>query len=343
MASEGRTETAALSFLTEVSEDPYHYGFFQTVRRINCFYDDKPITGHSYKPADDPIRFTQEPYTFFAPSTLGGLQIDSTSPYPRLSQRFLGLFGPNGPLPLHLTEYARDRSRHHHDDTLVSFADMFHHRAVSLFYAAWAQSQPVVQFDRPDEDRFAMYVGSLVGLGLPSLRDADSMYHVSKLGFAGHLGSLPRHVSGLVSLINGYFDVPTRIIEFIAHWMKIPKADRVILGEDSMNGYLGLDTIIGERVWQRQDKFQIRLGPLSLERYESFLPGGKSFKALVAAVRNYVGLELLWEVNLILKKEEKPATCLGKSGALGWTSWLETKEQTGDVEDLLLQVQNYVH
>ena len=342
MGSEGRATTSALNFLAEVSEKPYRYGFFQTVRRINCFYNDKPLTGQSFRPSDDPIRFTQEPYTFFAPSTLGSLEIDGESRYPRLSQRFLGLFGPNGPLPLHMTEYARDRSRHHHDHSFASFADMFHHRLVSFFYAAWAQSQPVVQFDRPDEDRFAMYVGSLIGLGPKNLRGLDAMHHVSKLGFAGHLSSLPRHVSGLVSLIKGYFNVPTQVREFIAHWMKIPAHDLVMLGEAGMNGCLGQNTIIGERVWQRQDKFQIRLGPLSLERYESFLPTGKSFQALVAVVRNYVGIELLWEVKLILKKEEKPVTCLGRSGALGWTSWLETDKRVDHIEDLLLQVQNYV-
>lgn len=343
MASKGRSETSAVTFLTKVSEKPYRYGFFQTVRRVNCFYNDKPLTGHAFKPSDDPIRFTQEPYTFFAPATLGALEFDKSSKYPRLSQRFMGLFGPNGPLPLHMTEYARDRSRHHHDHALARFADMFHHRMVSLFYSAWAQAQPTVQFDRPGEDRFAMYVGSLFGLGLPSLRGIDSMHHVSKLGFAGHLSSLPRHVDGLVSMIEGYFDVPTKVLEFIAHWMTVPESDLVQLGDGSMNGYLGVDTIVGERVWQRQDKFQIRLGPLSLEEYEAFLPTGKSFKALVSVVRNYVGIEYLWEINLILKKEEKPVTCLGKSGALGWTSWLETEDQVVHVDDLLLQAENYIH
>jgi len=342
MASEGRTETSAVEFLTEVSEKPYRYGFFQTVRRINCFYKDKPLTGHSFKPSDDPIRFTQEPYTFFAPSTIAKLTIDGSDPYPRLSQRFLGLFGPNGPLPLHLTEYARDRSRHHYDHTFADFANMFHHRVVSLFYATWAQSQPVVQFDRPTEDRFAMYVGSLMGLGPASLRGLDAMHHVSKLGFAGHLSSLPRHVSGLVSLVKGYFHVPTQVREFVAHWMTIPEDDLLQLGESSMTGSLGQDTIIGKRVWQRQDKFQLRLGPLSLEMYESFLPSGKSFDALVSAVRNYVGIEYLWEIKLILEKEEKPVTCLGKTGTLGWTSWLESEQEHDHVEDLLLQVDNYV-
>jgi len=310
MAGEGRTETSVVEYLTSVSEKPYRYGFFQTVRCINCFYEDKPLTGKANKPSDDPVRFTQEPYTFFAPSTLGGLEIDSSSQYPRLSQRFMGMFGPNGALPLHLTEYVRDRSRHHRDHAMARFIDMFHHRVVSLFYRAWAQAQPAVQFDRPEEDRFAMYLGSLFGLGMPSLRDADSMHHLSKLSFTGHLSSLPRHADGLVSMIKGYFDVPAQLREFIAHWMKIPATDRVQLGDGSLNGCLGSDTVIGERVWQRQDKFRIILGPLSLDQYEAFLPSGKSFDALVSVVRNYVGLEYLWEVNLILKKEEKPVTCL---------------------------------
>jgi len=343
MASEGRLETAVVSFLTQVSEKPYHYGFYQTVRRINCFYKDKPITGQSYRPADDPVRFSQEPYTSFAPSTFSALKIDEPGQVPRLSQRFMGLFGPNGPLPLHLTEYARDRERHHRDASLSRFADMFHHRVVSLFYGAWAQSQPTVQFDRPESDRFSGYVGSLIGLGFPSLRDVDSMHHLSKLNFAGHLGSLPRHVNGLVSLVQGYFGVEADVVEYVAHWMRIPKQDYVLLGEGSMNGSLGRDTVIGERVWQRQDKFRLNLGPLSLDQYEAFLPTGKSFEALVAAVRNYVGMEYLWAINLILRKQEKPVTCLGKSGRLGWTSWLETGQQMDHVDDLRLQVENYVH
>lgn len=343
MASEDRSSTSAIEFLTEVSEKPYKYGFYQTVRRINCYYEDKPLTGHSIRPLDDPIRFTQEPYTSFAPSTLHALEIDGSSRYPKLSQRFMGLFGPNGPLPLHITEYARDRSRHHRDHSLAGFVNMFHHRAVSLFYRAWSQSQPVVQFDRPGNDRYALYVGSLFGLGTPVQRNVDAMHHFSKLSFAGHLASMPRHVDGLLSLIRGYFDVPTQIRQFVAHWMQIPAHDRLQLGNMTMGGQLGRDSIIGERVWQRQDKFQVRLGPLSLERYESFLPTGKSFKALVAVVRNYIGLEYLWEINLILKKEEKPVTCLGVSGALGWTSWIESEHQLDHVDDLLLQTENYEH
>ena len=103
----------------------------------------------------------------FAPSTLSAFEEQAGGRPPRLEQRFFGLLGPNGPLPLHLTEYARDRLRHHGDRTLVRFLDLFHHRLALLFYRAWAEARPTVQHDRPDEDRFATYVGSLAGYGSP--------------------------------------------------------------------------------------------------------------------------------------------------------------------------------
>ena len=64
MAGKGRSETTVVEFLSNVSEKPYRYGFYQTVRRINCFYKDKPLTGKAFKPSNDPIRFTQEPNTY---------------------------------------------------------------------------------------------------------------------------------------------------------------------------------------------------------------------------------------------------------------------------------------
>ena len=76
-----------------------------------------------------------------------------------------GLFGPNGPLPMHLTEYARERLRHADDPTLGRFLDVFHHRFLALFYRAWAQAQPTVNHDRPPRTGSPSYVGAFVGIG----------------------------------------------------------------------------------------------------------------------------------------------------------------------------------
>ena len=92
-----------------------------------------------------------------------------------------------------------------------------------------------------------------------------------------------------------------------------------------------------------RNKFQICLGPLSLSEYEGFLPTGKHFEAMTAMVRNYLGIELLWETQLLLKGSDKPATCLGKQGALGWTSWLQSEEKREVIDDLVLQAAEYRH
>lgn len=341
MAGTYGNKTENVELLRDIKLEPYRFGFFQVVRRINSSFPDKAQTGKAFRPSDDPVRFTQIPYTSFAPSTLNGLDFGGPHGVARLSQRFIGLFGPNGPLPTHLTEYARNRLRHHQDSSFTGFADMFHHRVVSLFYRAWAQAQPTVQHDRPDQDRFSCYVGSLAGLGMPTLRDSDAMSHSAKLHFTGHLSSLPRHATGLASVLESFFGVKARIWEFIAHWLDIPAANRLRLGKDADIGRLGESTVIGERVWQRQDKFRIRLGPLSLEEYEAFLPTGNCFEAMTAAVRSYLGLELMWETQLLLKGSEKPVTCLGKQGALGWTSWLQSEEPREVIDDLVLQAAIY--
>ncbi len=82
-----------------------------------------------------------------------------------------GLFGPNGPLPVHLTEYARERIYHHQDTSLRAFADLFHHRLALLFYRAWADAQPTVSLDRADNRRFEDYLSSLIGMGQPGQQE----------------------------------------------------------------------------------------------------------------------------------------------------------------------------
>ncbi|HKJ17009.1 MAG TPA: type VI secretion system baseplate subunit TssG [Xanthomonadales bacterium] len=342
MAGENGYTTEALALLQSMQDAPYRYGFFSAVRRINCAFPDQSRTGLAFRPEDDPIRFGQPPYMSFAPSTLNAVDFEGPDGKPRISQLFIGLFGPNGPLPLHLTEHARHRQRHARDSANVGFADAFHHRIVSLFYRAWAQGKPTVQADRQDQDRFAFYISALAGYGMETAEDADSMPRSAKLHFTGHLSSLPRHAVGLASIVQNHFRVPAKIVEFVAHWLTIPERDRLQLGTDPRVGSLGMNTVLGDRVWQRQDKFQIRLGPLTLQQYEDFLPTGRLFKQLVDTVRNYLGLELMWELQPVLKKEEKPVTCLGKQGELGWTSWLETREEEEEVGDLQLQVANYV-
>ncbi len=107
------------------------------------------------------------------------------------------------------------------------------------------------------------------------------------------------------------------------------------------SGSLGQSTVIGARVWERQHKFRIVLGPVGFRDYARLLPGGASLARLIALVRNYVGDQFGWELQIVLRRAEVPRLELGRLGQLGWTTWLHAREPTRDADDLLLQAQHY--
>jgi type VI secretion system protein ImpH len=342
MAGEDRQAPADLSPLAGLQADPCGYGYYAAVRLLDCHFRDRPRTGHALRPAEEPVRMGQEASLAFAPSTLSAFAPGAEGQPGRLEVRFFGLLGPNGPLPTHLTEYVRDRQRNAGDLTLGRFLDLFNHRMLALFYRAWASAQPTVSFDRPDADRFGMYFAALFGLGMPGLRGRDAMPDLAKLHFAGHLSCQSRHPAGLRAIAMTFLRLPVEIQEFIGQWLDLPVESRLRLGESADTGGLGTTAIVGTRVWETQHKFRIILGPLSLADYRRMLPGGQSLPRLVAVVRNYLGDQLNWEVNLVLCREEVPAVCVGRTGELGWTTWLLGRPFTEDAADLLLHPLDHV-
>ena len=249
-------------------------------------------------------------------------------------QRVLGLFGPNGALPLHLTDFAYERKRHEGDETFVRFADVFHHRMLLLFYRAWAKNQPMVSLDRPEQDRFGNHVAALCGLGMPALRNRDAVDDFFKLAHVGIFGRQVKCAEGLQIVLANYFCVPVSIEQWTGYWLTIPESERTRLGSRFCT--LGEDAVLGERIWDCQTKFTIVLGPLTLENYLRFLPNGRSYEKLLNLVRLYVGVELDWEVRLILRQEEVPAPILGEQICLGWTTWMGDRSELRDADDLVV-------
>jgi type VI secretion system protein ImpH len=242
--------------------------------------------------------------------------------------RFFGLFGPNGPLPLHLTSYARERRLHRGDETLARFADMFHHRLLLLFYRAWAQAQPTVSLDRPDQDRFGDYVGSLIGTGGREWRRRDAAPSQARLGLAGLLSRQVRTVDGLAHLLSAYLGRAVRVESFVGRWMPLAVGERSRLGRPAFSrragggAPLGAGAVLGSMVFDRQHHCRVHVGPLDLEAYEALLPGGRALPAVTALVRSYLGDEFGWDLQLVLKRAQTPPCRPSHQGRLGWTTWL---------------------
>jgi type VI secretion system protein ImpH len=335
-ATDGRA-AARVALFAALGREPWSFDFFQALRRIEGLSPDLPRLGRALRPSAEPVRLSQEASVAFAPSTLSAFEEQEGGLPPRLEQRFFGLLGPNGPLPLHLTEYTRDRLLHHGDRTFARFLDLLQHRLTLLFYRAWADARPTVQQDRPEEDRFAVYMGSLAGYGTPGTRGRDAVPDHAKLFFVGRLARSVRSAEGLAAILEGYFGMPVNVEQFALGWLEVPVDQRSALGgERRPSGVLGSGTVLGARVRDIQSRFRIVMGAMNLDRFSDLLPGRRSLVRLVDWVRNYIGLEFDWEVQLVLARDEVPGISLGREGQLGWTTWLGARRAQTDADDLIL-------
>jgi type VI secretion system protein ImpH len=331
------------------------YDFFRLVRLLQAAHPAFPPVGQSKTPQDDPIRFGQRPSLAFAPGA-----IDRLDPGPplKLIVNFFGLLGPNGPLPLHLTQLAvrrqapsttrahppasertppstttsasspldDDVSRENH--VLRDFLDIFHHRLLSLFFRAWAACQPSLDHDRGGKERFLSFITSVWGASALDLdvNDAGDPDHIparSKAYYSGWLSSPARNAEGLEAILRDYFAVPTTLEEFKGRWFDLPHNERLVLRPNGAGAVLGKNTIIGSRMWAVHLSFRITMGPMGFGAFERLLPGGPGFHRLQSWILTYLGTELLWDLRLLLEAPEVPDTLLGRSGRLGWTTWLK--------------------
>jgi type VI secretion system protein ImpH len=320
----------------QLRHTPEAIDLFALLRYIEAISAPQARLGYSQTPREDAIRLGQYPSTAFAPTTVYSIEPRGNRSAPLARILSLGLFGPNGPLPLHLTEYVRDRIRNQNDPTLVAFADIFHHRLISLFYRAWADAQPAVQMDRPDQNRFDFHVGALTDLGFASTRQRDTVEDSAKLFFTGHFVRLTRNPEGICQVLAHYFLVPARLREYIRSWIDIPSGEQTYLQGKTVRNQLNRGAIAGARVLDVQSRFRLELGPMTLQEYEQFLPGMRNNIRLRDWLRRYIGIEFRWDADLLLFAKEVPRSQLGGRQRLGWTTWLGHRSSPEPARDLRL-------
>lgn len=326
-----------LTHFERLKADPQSHHIFLALRIIEAQFSDAPRMGKSRRPREDAVRLAQEARMAFPPTTIRAFTPPGARPG-ELINRFFGFFGPHGPLPSHLTEYARERQINNRDPSFVAFANMLTHRMMSLLYRAWVTGQPAVDFDRGMDGAFERQVAALAGHYGAELLGRDAMPDQAKRHFAGQLGQSVRNAEGLLSMLSGFFQADFRLEEFVGTWLELEPDDRWELGR---GGGLGQTTSIGSRVWSRNAKFRLIVGPVGLAEYQRFLPGGESLARMAAIVRNYVGDTLDWDVNVILHGDQVPAAQLGADTRLGQTSWVGARTTDKDAADLFLQPQNF--
>jgi type VI secretion system protein ImpH len=314
-----------MTILDEMQKEPWRFDFFSVMRRLERINRDQPRIGDSAARREEYVTLGQDPYLDFPASNLSRVVPDDQRV--KIFVKFLGLLGPQGALPLTTTEESLGWYLMR-DEAFPRFLDLFNHRFIQLFFRAWADARPIAQHDRPRDDRFIAYIGSLIGVGSTPLRDLDSVPDQAKLAFAGLISPQAKSASRLRGFISGLFDVDVEVYEFVGSWLTFDPSDRSQLG--LTHSGLGVSMSLGASIFSVQDKIQIRLYTKNMAQYQRFLPTGDLCEPLADAVFFYIGDQFEWEVELAIPAGEVIPTQLGSFGQLGWTTWMSPNWSSTD-------------
>ena len=342
--------------IERLREEPFRFDFFQAVRLLGRIAPDRAAVGGDGPFGREAVRFAQFLSLNFPASSVDRIEglpareadagPGDDAPPPVLTTTFIGLLGPMGVLPTVYTEelvgpLAKRRG------PAVDFLNLFHHRAVSLFYRAWEKYDLPTQWEKarapeagPADDAFAEALFHLIGLGPASLRGRLAVEDDALPHYAGLFAQQHRSAVMLERLIEDHFDRPARVISFVGRWLKLGPEEQTRLGRRGAFNRLGADAVAGRKVWDVQSKYRIRVGPLSLDDFREFLPGGAAAARLMDLTRFYDRGELDFDVQLVLRKEEVPG-CLASRGPqaarLGRSAWLKRREFERDADDAVFR------
>jgi type VI secretion system protein ImpH len=94
--------------------------------------------------------------------------------------------------------------------------------------------------------------------------------------------------------------------------------------------------VCGDRVWDVQSAFRLRIGPLTYQQFVRFMPDGDELARLAHLTRLYVGPAMSFDVQLTLRKEDVPDLSLGDGEAaprLGWNTWVKSEPFRRDADE----------
>jgi type VI secretion system protein ImpH len=353
---------------------PGKFDFFQAVSLLERLGSGRRPVRSSGAARREMVRFRTALGSVFPPSAISRLQPSAAEDGPPLmTVAFFGLTGPSGILPRHYTELVariERESKAAEKHALRDWFDLFNHRLLWLFFQGWAKYRFPVSYARGEyalstPDTFTEAVLAAMGLGLPTLRhrlkvsriDGDGFSREEKvvgeihdqalIRYAGLLAQRPRNAVNLRQILHDYFGLPVQVEQFEGQWLVLEPDNRTRLGGPGGENQLGGSAIAGERVWDRRSKIRIRLGPLDEHQFSQLLPdrsasdSGAAFFLLCHLTRLYLGCELDFRVQLVLRKQDVPPCRLTgeqtPGSRLGWNSWLFGPPPGDDVDDAVFE------
>lgn len=351
------------SLIDRLKDEPHRFEFFQAVRLLMNHYRKDAAPGQDLDILGQVIQFRSSVSLAFPASEIESLDFEADqSDTPDVAEEagvinrrknkrmrfrkvsitpsFIGLTGPMGVMPRHYTHYVAEREMYHRDKATRAFLDIFTTRAVALFYQTWLKHRLHLQFEADRKNKFLPMILSLSGMGLSGTRgrlegDSKGIADDTLAHYASALRERPQSVQWFSRVVADYFRVQCKVEQFIGQWFQLPERELTKLG--TANCGLGTTAFCGGRIWDRNTKVRLTVGPMRKAQFDAFLPGSRAAENLKQFFKLMVGATFDCEVRLILDKRDLAPASLGSlaSGTrLGWNGWMKSHQHTNDSQDV---------
>jgi len=339
-AKKRRFEPAVIERLFK---EPWRFEYFQAVRLLELW-----LRRHGHATSDPVagmLRFRNSTSHRFPASQLEAIGTETQEGerlrYVHVTPAFMGLLGCTGVLPAHYTERIAEHELRHKDEGPRAFLDTFSNRSLALFYEAWRKYRLPFKFQADGRDGFLPLLLGLAGFGNATLRrrlahEAQGAVLDESIGyFAAALRHRPASSAQLARVLGEYFGQPVSAEQFVGQWYDVPEQQQTILGDAT--AILGTSAMAGVRVWQRDLRLRLVIGPLDRASFDAFLPGGLAARALRSILALFTGVTLEYEVELVLRAADVREVVLKEGstiGRLGWDAYLVEGSQDRDRRDV---------
>ena len=377
--------TTVTGITRQLIKEPYRFDFFQAIRLMERIarerfgepdhaqptmadtdvrLDDEALLadpklqfnpiGRDSPPSLEVVRLRALPSRSFPASDIYKLTMvppveDELKPLFDLTVSFIGLYGPNGVLPVHYTQNVINETRAKRKSPTRDFLDVFNHRIISLFYRAWEKYRFEIGFERAhhrDDDSTDLFTNCLfsaVGLGPRPLRNRLEVPDELFLFYSGAFSTFPKNAISLERMLVEIFDLEIKVHQFSGQWLQIDPDQQSRMPTrhepDGVNAQLGRTLVAGSRVWSIDSKFRIRIGPVRYPQFKQLMPGEKKLVQLAQIVRQYVGPTLDFDVQVVLAKEDVPQMKFDRSSPpqLGQNTWLFSNPLPDDKDEAVFR------
>lgn len=253
-----------------------------------------------------------------------------------LTPAFIGLLGANGSLPLHYSERIAAQQAHAKDDSARAFLDVLSNRMVGLFFEAGNKYRLESRVDTHGADPLRGLLEQIGGFKTSDATHRSDGADDALAWFAALFRTRPTAIFAIAGAMNAHFGLPIEIEQFIGCWDYLDSKHRTRLGRPGPA--LGHGAALGRRIWRRDRRIRLHIGPLDKSGLDACLPRTDVARALTQMLKRFGLANLECEVRLTLKPDcVTPAVLTAARPAahrLGWGAYLASTAGHPDEADV---------